>query len=1018
MAQVNRLRRRVPPLTAPLGRQLPAEPLAAWPALGPAASSAVVDLVGLLRLANAPLAIPAEQVPLRFTPATGGKGAPGGYAWLRHRSFASGAEPPPPKGQAAPFVAFRTVDLDRYTWFKNRDLAWDELEEWDKEQWRILGWSQETWDNPTDRSSLPATQTAHWEQLSDAERSAATKLGYTPELWEEDEGEVFRESRHAASWHELDPSHRQAWGALGWNWLAWDKGDDVSTEHKSWLELNTEERRAAARLGYSSTSWDEPEPALGPTKPWYRRDLFKIACMSIAALLFVLYDYTGNYKRRQVADQEDQVNCVHVRRHHASKREDWQARCDAIGFHFHSANGIRWSPDWMGSYGAQDPYWCEDGVYILSEEAKVKLQAASFDLHNMCLQAVDRVVHDEHLLDLFEIPHSLRAAVKTSWEQRQPDLIGRFDIIYDGTDEPKMLEYNADTPTLLIESSLAQEQWKKDRKWTESYSQFNQIHELLVHVWPKFMQRSASATGVGSIPPVVFAAQRAALEERCNVDYLATTAQLAGLQGTLAELSDLHVDPLGNVIHRTGPRDPWGDTPDAPGAAVQALWKLYPYEWLADEELGSALEWDVHVAKSPMIWAEPPWKLVLANKAILALLWEMFPGHPNLLPAFFTIEEVIDYQSAHKPSEEEWGWVSKPRFGREGLGVRYSFTSPSLGEFDRKVRAELAALESTEAPYNPVALQHADSVGREAMCGAQGGIHRILEDRQEAAERQHATLRADVPFPPVGGPVFQLYEDTETFHGRRPVIGSWVVFGSAAGICVREDIQRTTDNDSCMVPHLVGTGVQHKIHVKQDKVKGAVDMTGTYVPCGFMRGFPIYRCFEKGLYLLKNSDEEWMITAQEGGGADGDMGLAVAEHGLTAKHSLPLNCRWRLAGGSSCTLHLHQTAVVVAPFEATLAPAAAKLRKELYGEEGGRVNEHHDRHHGGGHVGRGYYTTGYGRGSTHSPGPGSTQSHAHQKAPPGKHARTSAQKAWKSYGTRQATGTYGHNMSRMGSGGS
>ena len=32
---------------------------------------------------------------------------------------------------------------------------------------------------------------------------------------------------------------------------------------------------------------------------------------------------------------------------------------------------------------------------------------------------------------------------------------------------------------------------------------------------------------------------------------------------------------------------------------------------------------------------EPPWKMVLSNKGILPILWEMYPNHPNLLPSYF-----------------------------------------------------------------------------------------------------------------------------------------------------------------------------------------------------------------------------------------------------------------------------------------------------------------------------------------------------------------------------------------------
>ena len=32
---------------------------------------------------------------------------------------------------------------------------------------------------------------------------------------------------------------------------------------------------------------------------------------------------------------------------------------------------------------------------------------------------------------------------------------------------------------------------------------------------------------------------------------------------------------------------------------------------------------------------EPWWKLLLGNKALLPLLWSMYPNHPSLLPAYY-----------------------------------------------------------------------------------------------------------------------------------------------------------------------------------------------------------------------------------------------------------------------------------------------------------------------------------------------------------------------------------------------
>jgi glutathionylspermidine synthase len=57
-----------------------------------------------------------------------------------------------------------------------------------------------------------------------------------------------------------------------------------------------------------------------------------------------------------------------------------------------------------------------------------------------------------------------------------------------------------------------------------------------------------------------------------------------------------------------------------------------------------------------MQWLEPLWKLVLSTKGILPILWELNPGHPNLLAASVTAPPTGD-------------WVKKPRFSREGANV-------------------------------------------------------------------------------------------------------------------------------------------------------------------------------------------------------------------------------------------------------------------------------------------------------------------------------------------------------------
>src|SRR5919198_2598157 len=79
------------------------------------------------------------------------------------------------------------------------------------------------------------------------------------------------------------------------------------------------------------------------------------------------------------------------------------------------------------------------------------------------------------------------------------------------------------------------------------------------------------------------------------------------------------------------------------------VFKLYPWEWMFREAFGP------HLLESPTRWFEPPWKVLLSNKAILAVLWELFPDSPYLLRTGF-----------EPPSPS---YVRKPAQGREGANV-------------------------------------------------------------------------------------------------------------------------------------------------------------------------------------------------------------------------------------------------------------------------------------------------------------------------------------------------------------
>lgn len=124
-----------------------------------------------------------------------------------------------------------------------------------------------------------------------------------------------------------------------------------------------------------------------------------------------------------------------------------------------------------------------------------------------------------------------------------------------------------------------------------------------------------------------------------TVTLLQDTAIEAGLQTEFIKLGDVGWDPsLSRFV-------------DLQNRPIESMFKLYPWEWLMAEPFRTKIR------RSQVLWMEPIWKMLLSNKALLPLLWEMFPGHPNLLPAYLDgPRDLVEY-------------VKKPILGREGANV-------------------------------------------------------------------------------------------------------------------------------------------------------------------------------------------------------------------------------------------------------------------------------------------------------------------------------------------------------------
>ncbi len=123
------------------------------------------------------------------------------------------------------------------------------------------------------------------------------------------------------------------------------------------------------------------------------------------------------------------------------------------------------------------------------------LEAAANELQTMCLAAAQHVIDKQRYAEL-AIPAAAVPLIEWAWDQEPPAVYGRFDIAWGGDGEraaPKLLEYNADTPTALLEAAVVQWFWLRDVY--PALDQFNSIHERLIAKW-KDVQGYLTAAGV------------------------------------------------------------------------------------------------------------------------------------------------------------------------------------------------------------------------------------------------------------------------------------------------------------------------------------------------------------------------------------------------------------------------------------------------------------------------------------------------------------------------------------------
>jgi glutathionylspermidine synthase len=300
-----------------------------------------------------------------------------------------------------------------------------------------------------------------------------------------------------------------------------------------------------------------------------------------------------------------------MKRHRVPVRISWRETVEKQGLFWHTQDGR--------------PYWDESVAYEFTAAEIDQLEAAAAEWQCMYLVAAGEIVRNGWWSDVRISPAHVPLITK-SWENQEFSLYGRFDAVIDENGQPKLLEYNADTPTSLLEASVIQWHWLEQTRRHED--QFNSLHEKLIAAWKRSGLKRVHFSSFADCP-----------EDEMTVVYLQDTAVQAGIETATIPIDQIGWNPERNAFV---------DQADEP---MDALFKLYPWENMLCDAFAR------HIPGSACQFLEPPWKLLLSNKGILPILWELFPDHPSLLPAF------------REPELLGNTYVRKPVHSREGANV-------------------------------------------------------------------------------------------------------------------------------------------------------------------------------------------------------------------------------------------------------------------------------------------------------------------------------------------------------------
>ncbi len=322
---------------------------------------------------------------------------------------------------------------------------------------------------------------------------------------------------------------------------------------------------------------------------------------------------------------------------------------------------------WDRMYGEE--YALAD-IHLITREFRRELANATERLGSLFAKVVPvlQQAEDALLLEL-GVPSQALAAVRTVVSQTVPTIIGRFDFAQ--TEEGfKMLEYNSDTPTGIVEAFCVNGRACRFFDRQDPNEGMNmQLARAFGNMIEAYRRRGYPTEKIW------FSSLDWHEEDKGTTQYL---LRESGLQARFSPLEHLRV---------------WNDRlyvlDGQEMQPVDVLYRLHALEKLAEEQDEDGYPTGAHVlsliADRKLAIINPPSAFLIQTKALQALIWNLHEQGQ-----FFHDEEHDTIARYMLPTYfenrflGETDYVTKPVFGREGGGVVLFDADGGIAEKDQE----------------------------------------------------------------------------------------------------------------------------------------------------------------------------------------------------------------------------------------------------------------------------------------------------------------------------------------------